>query len=655
MVLPTDKETLTKPIGNFIRKATSSCPNEKGKEAKADNERGTWSSQWDFAFSCIAYAVGLGNVWRFPYLCFKNGGGAFLIPYFFSMLVCGIPLFFLEVSVGQYLGVGGMSVVGQLAPIFKGVGYSAIMMVFLENVYYIIVVTWTLFYLFQTFTDLPSLPWSDCSKGNGTWANEKCWDSDSGIPYEESLAAQNNISEKDTETAVEQFWSNEVLHISESINDVGPIQTDLMLFLILAWFVTYCVIWKGLHNSGKVLWFSAIFPYVVLSILCVKALTLDGATNGLKFLFTPQWDRLYESQVWIDGGTQIFFSYGVGIGALLALGSYNKFHHNCHRDAIFVCCINTFTSFFSATVIFSILGYMAHQKGVDVGDVVKSGPGLAFLVYPEVVLTIAPSPVWAFLFFVMLLTLGIDSQFCGVESLMTGLVDNWPELLRPHRKKFTLGMTVFMCLLGLPMITRGGMYVFQLMDFYAASGMSLLWCVFFQTIAICWIFGAKKFYVCIEDMIGYKVSMYWYVCWVVLAPAFMVFIFVFYFVKYTPITMGDYEYPPWGEALGFMISLSSMLWVPGYAIYFFLSTPGSWREVLHAGITPVIQPRAEALLCAQGGKDIVKDFSDVEQKLMDRTDEVQDERDGLGDQREQVTVEEQVALTVEVECPQSPQ
>ena len=119
-----------------------------------------------------------------------------------------------------------------------------------------------------------------------------------------------------------------------------------------------------------------------------------------------------------------------------------------------VCCINTFTSFFSAVVIFSILGYMAHSKGVDVKDVVKSGPGLAFLVYPEVVLTIAPSPLWAALFFIMLLTLGIDSQFCGVESLMTGLVDNWPEVLQPHRKKFTLGMTIFMFLLGLPMITR---------------------------------------------------------------------------------------------------------------------------------------------------------------------------------------------------------
>jgi len=148
--------------------------------------------------------------------------------------------------------------------------------------------------------------------------------------------------------------------------------------------------------------------------------------TGLEFLFTPDWARLAESQVWIDGGTQIFFSYGVGIGALLALGSYNKFDHNCH------------------------------SKGVEVKDVVESGPGLAFLVYPEVVLTIAPSPLWSALFFIMLLTLGIDSQFCGVESLMTGLVDNWPEVLQPHRKKFTLGMTIFMFLLGLPMITRVG-------------------------------------------------------------------------------------------------------------------------------------------------------------------------------------------------------
>ena len=134
----------------------------------------------------------------------------------------------------------------------------------------------------------------------------------------------------------------------------------------------------------QIIWASAIFPYIILTILCGKALTLDGAMDGLKFLFTPNWEILKTSQCWIDGGTQIFFSYGVGIGALLALGSYNKFHHNCYRDAMLICGINTFTSFFSATVIFSILGFMAKEKGVEIAEVVKQGPGLAFLVYPEV-------------------------------------------------------------------------------------------------------------------------------------------------------------------------------------------------------------------------------------------------------------------------------
>jgi len=199
----------------------------------------------------------------------------------------------------------------------------------------------------------------------------------------------------------------------------------------------------------------------------------------------------------------------------------------------------------------------------------------------------------------MLLTLGIDSQFAGTEALMTGLVDNWPDTLRPHRKKFTLLVTIFMAILGLPMITRGGIYVFQLMDFYAASGLSLVWCVFFQTIAICWIFGAKKFYTCIEMMVGYRVNYYWYVCWVFLAPIFMVFLFTFYFVKYTPITMANYTYPVYGEALGFMISLSSVLWVPGYAIYFCVTNKGTWSQVLRKGITPIIKPRPEAIIAEQ--------------------------------------------------------
>lgn len=374
----------------------------------------------------------------------------------------------------------------------------------------------------------------------------------------------------------------------------------------------------------QIIWAAAIFPYIILSVLCVKALTLDGAMDGLKFLFTPDWERLKSSECWIDGGTQIFFSYGVGIGALLALGSYNKFHHNCYRDAMLICTVNTGTSFFSATVIFSILGFMAKEKGVEIADVVKSGPGLAFLVYPEVVGKLYPSFLWALLFFLMLFILGIDSQFCCAESLITGLVDNWPEYLRPRRQKFVTCLIIFMFFLGLPMITQGGVYIFQLMDFYAASGMSLLWCTFFQTIAISWIFGARKMYNCIELMIGHKIHAYWFLCWVAIAPIFMIFVFLFYFIKYTPIMYGkDYHYPQWGEMLGFMISLSSMIWVPGYFVYYLLTTPGTLAEKIKLGITPVIQPRADAVIAMEKQKMEQAQQAenlDVEMRLVDSQD-----------------------------------
>ncbi|CAB4063404.1 SLC6A1 [Lepeophtheirus salmonis] len=411
----TSEKMPTPPTSSGREEGEKELTHEEIEAIAKEEARGTWGSQWDFAMSCIAYAVGLGNVWRFPYLCYKNGGGAFLIPYTIAMLTCGIPLFLLEVSVGQYLGVG-----------------------------------------------------------DGSWAGEDCFDPESGLPYNESNAfLVHGLLEKDTMPPVESYWNNHVLQISSGIDELGGIRWELMAYLALAWCLVYLVIWKGLHNSGKIIWASAIFPYIILTILFIKAMTLDGAVEGIKYLFTPDWERLKTSECWIDGGTQIFFSYGVGIGALLALGSYNKFHHNCYRDAMFVCCVNTATSLYSGIVIFAILGFMAKQKGVeDIGDVVKSGPGLAFLVYPEVVRQLEPSALWAILFFLMLFTLGVDSQFCGIESLIVGLVDNWPNYLRPRKILFTAAMCVFMFCLGLPMITNGGVFIFQLMDFYAASGMS---------------------------------------------------------------------------------------------------------------------------------------------------------------------------------------
>ena len=124
------------------------------------------------------------------------------------------------------------------------------------------------------------------------------------------------------------------------------------------------------------------------------------------------------------------------------------------RDALITCIVNTLTCLTAGVLVFSILGYMAHLQGVTVHDVARSGPGLVFLTYPELVLSLPASFVWAILFFAMLLVLGVDTEFCSVESLITGIVDNWSEKLLPHRKKVALAICVSLFLLGLPMCTN---------------------------------------------------------------------------------------------------------------------------------------------------------------------------------------------------------
>lgn len=548
-----------------------------------DDERGGWGNKLDFLFSCISVSVGLGNVWRFPYLCYKNGGGTFLLIYFIAMFACGIPIFFQEVAAGQYLGSGGSTLVGQFVPILKGVGYATMTIVFFLDIYYCIIIAWTLFYLINSFVSIPDLPWGSC--GNW-WNSDRCFDPDHDSPiYPNGTRIMLNM----TKSPVEEYWDRRVLRITDSMEDLGGLNWELLGTLLLGWIIVYLIICRGLHSSGKIIWFTALFPYFVMSILLLRSVTLPGASVGLWRYITPDWSKLTDSETWIDSATQIFFAYSIGTGALPALGSYNKFHHNCVKDAIITCFVNTGTCLFAGCVTFSILGHMAHNQGVNIEDVVNSGPGLVFITYPEVVLKLPGGPIWAVTFFVMLVTIGIDSEFCIVESLVTGLVDMFPDYLRPRRRAFTSFICLLLFILGLPMVTEGGAFIFQLMDFYSASGIPILWCCFFQTIAIGWIFGAQKFANCVEQMTGYKPSMYWISSWGVLAPAVMGTIFLFYCFMWQPVKYGKVDYPMYAHVFGFLMSLASMLWIPGYAIYYLLTQRGSLRDRLIKGITPDIK------------------------------------------------------------------
>ncbi|NWX17034.1 S6A12 protein, partial [Aegotheles bennettii] len=562
---------------------------EEVKKKKME-ERGQWSSKMEFVLSVAGEIIGLGNVWRFPYLCYKNGGGAFLIPYLIFLFTCGIPLFFLETALGQYTSQGGVTAWRKICPILEGIGYASQVIEWYLNVYYIVILSWALFYLFSSFTTV--LPWATC---NNPWNTDLC------VDILNSSSLDNRTFPANSTSPVIEFWEKRVLALTDGIHKLGTVRWELALCLLLAWIICYFCIWKGVKSTGKVVYFTATFPYAMLIILLVRGVTLPGATEGIIFYLKPDISRLADPQVWMDAGTQILFSYAICQGCLTALGSYNKYTNNCYRDCIMLCFLNSATSFVAGFAIFSVLGFMAREQGVPIAEVAESGPGLAFIAYPTAVTMMPVSQLWSCLFFLMLIFLGLDSQFVCVESMVTALIDMFPVVLRRkgHRELLILAIAVVCYLLGLLLVTEGGMYIFQLFDYYAASGMCLLFLAIFEVICVGWVYGnaknltsdfisvlsggqgANRFYDNIEDMIGFRPWPLIKICWLVFTPGLCLAVFLFSLIKYTPLKYNNfYVYPPWGYVVGWMMALSSMVCIPLYAIFILLKTKGPLKQRL---------------------------------------------------------------------------
>lgn len=562
---------------------TQKC--EEKEDTLSNNvPRQTWSRKAEFILAVIGFAVGLGNVWRFPYLCYKNGGGAFFIPYIIMCIFGGIPIFFLELSLGQFMKAGGIAC-WDLVPLFRGVGISSAVCVFLCNVYYIMVLAWAIFYMIQSFTT--NLPWENC---DNPWSNSTTCYVPPKHNFTGSCAPKINYTEVmvGRRSPVEDFWENRVLGVTSEITDQGSVRWELVGCLALAWLACWLSICKGVRSSGKVAWVTAIYPYLVLTALLIRAVSLPGAMDGIIFYLKPDFSKLLETEVWIDAGTQIFFSYAIGLGALTALGSYNKYDNNCYRDSILLSLVNSFTSFFAGFAVFAFLGFMSCESGIDIEHVATSGPGLAFLVYPKGLTLMPNSPIWSVAFFTMILILGIGSQMVGLESFLTALSDICPSLQR-HRAKFSFVVTLVSFGVGLLFCMEGGYHSFKIFDRFGASGFALLWLSFWEAIAIGWGYGAEKYLSTISRMCGTKCHPFFGYCWKYFTPFFTIGIFMASTVSYSPIKYDNDEvYPLWGELLGWCLALSSMLCVPVVALVQIYYEKGTFRERVNNLLMPKI-------------------------------------------------------------------
>ncbi|XP_048765777.2 sodium- and chloride-dependent glycine transporter 1-like isoform X2 [Ostrea edulis] len=590
---------------------------EEGDDSsQEDYQRGTWSHKLDFLLSVIGYSVGVSNIWRFPYLCIRNGGGAFLIPFFFFLVFCGIPLYFLELCLGQFSGVSSIFV-WKLCPLFKGLGFLMVIVSALMSWYYITVLVWVLYYLVNSFTD--PLPWSVCTEkwnthhciesrvkaaGIGSVAENSVFQntsllynaSSSSILQNISTAFNVSVSTNDTNpgtgdspTAAKEFWQRRVLRISSGFDDVGTIEPHLVIGLFVAWVLVFLCLMKGVKSVGKVVYVTAVLPYILLTTFLIRGLMLEGSIDGIMYYLSPDFSRLSDFQVWLEAGIQVFYSLGPAWGGLITMSSYNKFNNNCLRDAIIGSLADGLTSFYAGFVIFALLGNLAAETGLKISDMTgDSGPGLALVVYPEAMLSLPIPHLWAVLFFLMLLTLGIDSQFGTFETVSSGLADAFPQYFAGRKPILTAGVCIIMFVLGLPFCTNGGMYYFQIVDWYAAS-LCVLLTSFLECIIVGWIYGADKFSKDVKLMIGKDVNIVIRFCWCIITPLVMLVTFIITLTNYQPPTYEGYKYPVHARVAGFILSLIPLIPVPVTAVYYYTRTDGTFLQ----RIRKLTQPAAD--------------------------------------------------------------
>lgn len=438
------------------------------------DNRGQWESRTSFVLAAIGSAIGLGNIWRFPYICANNGGGAFLVAFLVALATAGIPILIMELSMGHKFQKAASGTMASIKPKFEILGWIVVGIAFIITTYYAAVMSWAFKYLWDAF----SLAWGE------------------------------NTSD---------FFYKDTLGLTSGPLDFGGIKISLLIGLVLTWISIVACIWKGPETVGKVVYATVFIPWIILIILVIRGVTLEGASVGLLYYLKPTFSKLLEGKVWLAAYTQVFFSLSIGFAIMFAYGSYLPKKTELVTNAYIVALGDSLTAFFGGLAVFGALGYLSTQTGTPITELKASGPGLAFVVYPMIINQLPMlNTLFGVLFFLMLLTLGIDSAFSLVEGVAAAIRDKFGW----SHKATNIGTAAVGFVFGLLFISGAGLYWLDIIDYFMNFFGLALACLI-ECIVIGWIFKTTNVIKHVNAMPGFKIGKVWEIMIKFVAPAIL--------------------------------------------------------------------------------------------------------------------------------------
>lgn len=428
-----------------------------------NEKKSEWNSNITFILAMIGSAVGLGNIWRFPNVLYSNGGGSFMIPYIVSLFLLGISFVLVEYAVGYKFKTSLSKILFKVQQKLEPVGWFILLIVFLITTYYVCVVGWDLIYVILSFT--------------------KAWGSNPDL-----------------------FFSNNVLHSTDSITGIFTIVPTVLISIICIWFISWLIIQRDLNEGiGKVSRVLLPLLCIIVVVIVIFSLTLPGASIGYMQIFTPDWNALTNLNVWLAAFGQIVFSLSLGMAIALTYASYLPDKAKLVDNALIVAFSNSGFEVFNSIGIFSILGFMALSTGLNFNQLVTEGSGLAFIVFPQVFNIMGPSSqIIGPLFFLCILFAGITS----IIALLEGVCYSISEKFDFSRKKTATIVCIVGVLISSIFATGAGSMILGVFDAFL-NNFALLFAVLLECIIFGWIYDFDKLIDTLNEYSRIKVGKTW--------------------------------------------------------------------------------------------------------------------------------------------------